>query len=121
MSHSPILSTFFKVELIASTILIVVLLAIGIRKKERILSDATISKFKLHWSKFKGAFYLGLLAMVLFLALLATEMIEASRGMAFRSLYPLEAEWIKVSLVFVLFFVNLINLYILLVLVGGGE
>jgi hypothetical protein len=121
MAHLPLLTTFFRVELIASTLLIILLLILGVVKRKELLSDAAASKLRLQWSKFTIVFYLGLVAMVLFLILLATEIVEAGTGAVFRSLYPVQTEWIKVSLVFVLFFVNLTNLYILLKLVGGGE
>ncbi|RMF91225.1 MAG: hypothetical protein D6733_01735 [Methanobacteriota archaeon] len=115
------MSAFFKLELIASTILILVLLAIGVGKKERVLSDAAISGLKGHWRMFQLAFSLGLIAMLLFLALLTTEMLEAGRGAAFRSIYGLQAGWLKVSMVFALFVLNLVNLYVLITITGGGK
>ena len=121
MAHVETLDAFFKIELVASTFLIIVLLVLGVTKKERILSETGLSRFKLNWRKFRAAFYLGFIAMFLFLILLGIELIELGTNMPFHSLYPLETEWIKISMVAVLFLVNLINLYIVLVLTGGRE
>lgn len=121
MAHAETLDVFFKIELVASTFLIIVLLFLGVTKKERILSETGLSRFKLNWSKFRAAFYLGVIAMLLFLILLGIELIELGTNQPLRSLYPLETEWIKISLAVVLFLLNLINLYIVLVLTGGRK
>lgn len=115
------LEAFFRIELVTLLVLILVLLIIGITKKEKILSETALSRLKMNWGTFKQIFTLALVAMVIFIAELAIEFIEAWRHVEFHSVYPLETQLIQVSLVTVLLVINILNLKLVLLLVGSGE
>jgi hypothetical protein len=115
------LETFFEIELISSALLIMVLLFVGITKKEKILSDTALNRLKGNWGTFKTIFYFAFVGMVMFLFLLTLEFVEVGRGAILHTLYPMEIELIKVFLVTVLIVMNVLNLRLVLLLVGGGE
>jgi len=115
-----LLNTLFRIELIASTLLIAILLILGVVRKAEILSDTALERLRAEWRRFKMAFYIGLVSMVLFLGLLSLEMLEATRGAELRSLHPLATEYLKLTLLLSLFIVNIINLSIVLSITGGS-
>jgi hypothetical protein len=121
MVHSPLLGTIFKIELLISTALILVLLILGVIKKDRLLSETAISRLRQNWSKFQTTFYLGILIMIFFMVLIFIELIEAESGAVTHTRFPIQTEVIKVAFISVLIVQNLVNLSIVRMLVGGEE
>ncbi len=115
------LETFFEIELIASTLLILVLLFLGITEKDKILSETALNRLKGNWGKFKEIFYLALGVMVMLILILALEFVEVWRNEVLHTIYPMEIEVVKISLVTVLLVMNFLNLRLVLLLVGGEK
>jgi hypothetical protein len=115
------LETFFKIELIASTLLILVLLFLGITKKDKILSETGLNRLRGNWATFKEIFYLSFAIMVMLILLLALEFVEVWQNEVLHSLYHMEIEVVKISLVTVLFVVNFLNLRLVFLLIGGEK
>jgi hypothetical protein len=121
MAHISGLSPFIKFELLISTILIMILLIVGISKKEKILSDTAISRVKAKWFEFKVAFYLGLLGLIFFLMLLLTEIIEVEREVVIRSSFSGGTDLLILTILLCMILVNGLGLHIVFFLTGGGE
>lgn len=121
MAHTPFLGTIFKIELLISTVLIIILLILGVIKKERLRSETAITRLKQNWSRFQSSFYLGILIMIIFMGLIFIELIEVESGAITHTRFPIQTEIIKVALLSVLIIQNLVNLSIVRMLVGGEE
>ncbi len=115
------LDTFFRIEVLASTVVVVALLMAALSKKDLIISDTGLQRLNRRWTTVKTVFFLGLLPAVLYMGLLSTEMIESAREVTLRSAYPVVTEWLKASLVFSLLAMNLITLRLVLEITGGGK
>jgi hypothetical protein len=121
MAHISLLSTLFKFELLISTALIIILLFLGITKREKIISETAISRVKNHWMEFKITFAVGFIGMFTFLVLILLELIEVEKRASFRTLYPKQMEWISFTLVLLILTLNLISLHVVLGITGGGK
>jgi hypothetical protein len=98
-----------------------VLIFVGIIKKDKILSDTALNRLKINQGSLKQIFYLGLVAMAIFIVDLSTEFIEVWRQVSFHTLYPGITEMVKVSLVTVIIIMNILNLKLVFLLVRSGE
>jgi hypothetical protein len=118
MTH---LTAFFKPSLIASFTLLIVLLVFGIFRKDMILSDTAASRIMERWREFKAAFFLGILGILFYLALILLEFIDVEQGLPFRSTHPLASEYISLFLIVDMVFLNLVSLHIVYKVFGGGK
>jgi hypothetical protein len=121
MAHISLLNTLFKFELLISSALIIVLIFLGITKRDKIISQTGISRVTAHWTEFKITFTIGFIGMFAFLVLILAELIEVEKGFAFRTLYPIQIEWISFTLIFLVLAVNILTLHIVLGLTRGGK
>ncbi len=101
-----------EVELIASTIVIIVLLVLSVVKKDEMLSDSALAKLRLHYGLFKFVFALSIVGVGLFLFVLYDEALAWHRGFPGQRTYSSAVEMVLVSLSFIALLVSLLNMYL---------
>lgn len=107
------LTEIFKFELILSTLLLILLIFLGIYKKDSIVSEEGLEKLNIEYNKFRDIYFLGVIVIGLFLALLIVETTERIEGVPIRSSYPFFTELLKVAMISTIIVITLVNLYVI--------
>jgi len=121
MVHVPYVTPLLKVELLVSTVVIAYLLLTAITKKDMILSETAFSRLTSNWPKFKTLFYTGVVGLTFFIIIVALEFAGQINGAGFHTFRPAEIELAKVGLVTSFIAFSLLNIYLVNILIGGGE